>query len=516
MARDGLENRFESYVTTHFEPVWRLLQVIPPVRRLLNKALIDRAVGRMPPRPEPLSTMAPYTSWRSLTDRTYAGRHLPPVGHQEEGRPDVPTAASLFLRTGPTLECPKSTVLFAHFAQWFTDGFLRGDRTHPSEPRRTSSPHEVDLSTLYGADPGVTDLLRSHDGGRLKSQTVNGEEFPPYLCENGEIKPEFHGLQVVDFDRLTVEQRNGLFAMGGDRANSQFGFAMLNVLFLREHNRVAGILERENRGWDDDRVFETARNILIVILIKIVIEEYIHHIAPYYFTFRVDPSASRHAVWYRQNWMTIEFNLLYRWHGLVPSEFHVDGRAVPLREALFNNRLLTGRGLGPLIQDASVQPAGRIGLFNTDKALLETETESIDVGRRVQLASYNDYRRLCHFPRVTDFDQISGDHRVQRALSDHYRDVDRIDYYVGLFAEDQRPNSPLPPLMGRMVGVDAFSQVLTNPLLATRVYNEATFSDAGLRIISATRSLSDLVHRNVPAGSGPYFVSLTRRDWRRQ
>ena len=84
----------------------------------------------------------------------------------------------------------------------------------------------------------MTRLLRTNDGGTLKSQEIGDEEFP-YLCENGVIKPEFQGISVVNFDNLTISQRNVLFAMGGDRANSQVGYTMLNVLFLREHNRVA-------------------------------------------------------------------------------------------------------------------------------------------------------------------------------------------------------------------------------------------------------------------------------------
>ena len=39
--------------------------------------------------------------------------------------------------------------------------------------------------------------------------------------------------------------------------------AMMNTLFLREHNRLAGMLAAKNPTWDDDRLFETARNIII-------------------------------------------------------------------------------------------------------------------------------------------------------------------------------------------------------------------------------------------------------------
>jgi prostaglandin-endoperoxide synthase 2 len=51
----------------------------------------------------------------------------------------------------------------------------------------------------------------------------------------------------------------------------------------------------------------------------------------------------------------------------------------------------------------------------------------------------------------------------------------RIEFYSGLYAEDIRTNSVLPPLIGRMVGIDAFSQGFTNPLLAPRIFNEETF-----------------------------------------
>jgi prostaglandin-endoperoxide synthase 2 len=140
---------------------------------------------------------------------------------------------------------------------------------------------------------------------------------------------------------------------------------------------------------------------------------------------------------------------------------------------------------------------------------------SINEARAVQLASYNDYREYAKFPRVTDFDQISGDPAVQAGLRELYGSVDRIELYPGLFAEDARPNSVLPSLIGRMVGVDAFSQALTNPLLAPRVFNEATFSAEGLQVIAQTRTLSDVLHRNIPESPGRYFVAMTRRGWKR-
>ncbi|CAA9536290.1 MAG: Animal haem peroxidase [uncultured Thermoleophilia bacterium] len=116
---------------------------------------------------------------------------------------------------------------------------------------------------------------------------------------------------------------------------------------------------------------------------------------------------------------------------------------------------------------------------------------------------------------MTAFEQISSDERVRRGLRDVYGHVDEIEFYVGLFAEDRRPNSVLPSLIGRMVGIDAFSQAFTNPLLAPRIYTAATFSPLGMEVIRTTRTLSDVVHRNLPPGSPRHRVGMTRSDWRR-
>ncbi|WP_424533298.1 peroxidase family protein [Sphaerisporangium viridialbum] len=518
IATDGAANRLRFLALTRGRPLWDLAQRVQPVRRRLNASLIDHAVREMPPRPEPLSTMADYTSWASLTDRTFSGRHVPPVAGAGGGRPTPERAADLFTRGDTMIPCPRSTVLFAYFAQWFTDGFLRGDTNVPRDPRKNSSNHHIDLNQLYGLDARATAALRTFEGGLLKSQTLDGAEFPPYLCENGAIKPEFSALSVIRFAELTVARRDTLFATGSDRGNIQIGFTMLTVLFLREHNRVARLLARHYPRWDDERLFQTTRNILIVLLIKLVVEEYINHITPYHFRFTLDPRLSTmlaRAPWHRENWASAEFNLVYRWHSLIPSTLCVGGRELPMADTLAGGALIPGPGLGRLFEEASLQRAGRIGLFNTDPVLREVDIASVAESRALNLAPYNSYREHCRFPRVRRFEQVSGDARVSEALRELYRGVDDLDLYVGLFAEEPGDaNAMLPPLLTKIIAIDAFSQALTNPLLASRVFTTATFSPYGMKIIATTRTLSDVLHRNVPEDPRPRFVSLTRREER--
>jgi prostaglandin-endoperoxide synthase 2 len=516
--RFDLANKAETYVTTHLPGLWRAVESRPAVHRRVNAALIDRAILKIPTRPNPLSTRADYTSWSSLTDRTYDGRHLPAAA-PGAGLPPAETVGGLFSRTGDGTPCEKSTVLFPYFAEWFVDGFLRSERPHPDpetgkptrDPARNESNHEIDLIQIYGLNETVTHELRTHEDGQLQSQTINGEEYPPYLYD-GERK-KFEHVTVVRSEQITPEQRRQLFAFGSDTGNLQIGFVMMGVLFLREHNRIARSLKQAYPSWDDERLFQTARNILTVILIRIVVEEYINHISPYRVRLLADPTGFRNPRWYRTNWMAIEFNLLYRWHSLVPSSFRIGDRDVAIRDTLFNSDTVVERGLGACFEDASSQRAGRVGLFNSPPEVWDAEITSIRQGRAVAVRPYDDYRHLARFPRAKRFEDISSNPRVQEGLRDIYGSVDAIELYPGLFAEDVRPNAVLPSLIGRMVAIDAFSQAFTNPLLAPRVFNPQTFSPLGWELIRTTSTLSDMLHRNVPDGGRRYQVTMTRPGW---
>jgi prostaglandin-endoperoxide synthase 2 len=104
------------------------------------------------------------------------------------------------------------------------------------------------------------------------------------------------------------------------------------------------------------------------------------------------------------------------------------------------------------------------------------------------------------------------------ALSTLYQNPDEIEFYVGLLAEDLLPGVAVPPLMGRMIGVDAFSHAFTNPLLCENIWKDETtrrntFSREGLDSIENTHRLKDLVNRNLAPEQRPVAVSMT---WRPQ
>ena len=102
---------------------------------------------------------------------------------------------------------------------------------------------------------------------------------------------------------------------------------------------------------------------LIVVALKLVVEQYIKHIAPFDVPLQAVPFLADRERWNRSNWCSIEFNLLYRWHQLAPDAIGAGSERITT--LINNNPLVLDRGVEALLTACSRQRAGRIGLGNT-------------------------------------------------------------------------------------------------------------------------------------------------------
>jgi prostaglandin-endoperoxide synthase 2 len=495
---------------------------IPGIAKRANRFAINSLVESTDSRPYPFSLWSPavvapgdaaagytvdsarYTSWPSLTDRSFTNRHLPPAPEEyTRSLPPVEQVMNLFERRS-LIPCPRSSILFPFFAQWFTDSFLRTD---PVDRRKNTSNHGIDLCQIYGLRESTADLLRSRTGGQLRSEKIGAQEFPEKLyAPDGSVKPHFRALPYVNILEpmlqhlapfaLRPDRRNAFYATGLERGNSTIGYTAVSTVFLREHNRLCREFAARY-GWDDDRLFQTARNVNLTQLLKIIIEDYINHLSNAPIKFRVEVGFAEKRRWYRENHMALEFNLLYRWHGLVPDTFELAGDVLQHEEFRFNNRLLEQHGVEPVIRAASRQRAGKITLRNAPTFLREAERASLTFGRQFHLQSYNDYRKCFGKKPVRSFEELAGDNDLARELGALYtRGVDQVELVVGLLAENYETETALGDLTQVMVAADAFSQALTNPLLSQNVFGEDTFSEIGLQSIEETDTFEDIVKRN--------------------
>jgi len=491
----------------------------PGVGGLANKIASNKLASATTARPHSYSLWSPlgkkgappanYLSWHTLTDKNYFDRHLGPADDSfmaalpsNEKTDEFPfgEVSALFERKDGLKE-GRSSVFFMFVAQWFTDGFFRSSHV---DFRQTTSNHNIDLAQIYGPNEAVAVMLRSGVGGKLRSQEIEGEEYPDSLGEldangNWQVKDRYQKLPYIEdkqwmeslFGDLTNEQKAHLFATGLERGNAIVGHMVMSTLFLREHNSICEGLATRNPDWDDDRLFHTARIINTVILMKLVIEDYVNHIAGVDIL-RLDPSFTEKQQWYRTPWIAAEFNLLYRWHGLVPDTFSVADKD---ESFVKNYALLTNKGLGHLMESATNQVAGQISLDNVPKFMLPAEQAMINKGRDWRLRSFNDYREQFGLSRLDSFADLTDDEHMQSRLSNLYGDIDKLELTVGLFAEEGE-DSLTGDLQTAMVAYDALTQIYTNPLLAAENYTEEHFTAYGLERINETKTFQDLASRH--------------------
>lgn len=84
------------------------------------------------------------------------------------------------------------------------------------------------------------------------SQVLDGEVYPPLVKD---VQVDMHYPPHVP-DQFR-------FAVGHEAFGLIPGLMMYATIWLREHNRVCEVLQQEHPDWDDERLFQTARLILI-------------------------------------------------------------------------------------------------------------------------------------------------------------------------------------------------------------------------------------------------------------
>lgn len=491
----------------------------PRLALLINRIATNRLSNSTKPRPHTYSLWSPkgkstpnnYLTWHSVTDRRYFDLHMKPAQKDyisalptNEKNNDFPfgQVTDLFAR-GDNFVAGRSSVFFMFFAQWFTDGFFRSS-FHDS--RQTTTNHNIDLAQIYGKDEDVACLLRANIGGQLSSQIIDDEEYPDALGElddNGQwqVKAKYQNLPYIKdktvkakvIDVVPESQKPNLFATGLERGNAVLGNICFTTLFLREHNTICRALAKEYPTWDDDRLFHTARIINTVVLMKLVIEDYVNHIAGLK-ALKMDSSFAEKQDWYRTPWIAAEFNLLYRWHSLIPDALDLNGVNEPL---IANYALLKNTGLANIFSAASKQVAGRIGLQNVPDFMLINENIMIQKGRDWSLPAFNAYRKSFGMSPLTSFAEFTHDPLLQAKLKSLYKEPDNVELTVGLFAEETTGLTLTGPLLTKMVAYDALTQIYTNPLLAKVNFTEEHFTPLGMQWIKSTHTFQDLIDRNM-------------------
>ncbi|KAL2089463.1 hypothetical protein ACEWY4_014151 [Coilia grayii] len=483
------------YILTHFKGLWNIINKISFLRdSIMRYVLTSRS--HLIESPPTYNADYGYKNWEAYSNLTYYTRTLPPVpldcptpmgvvGKKE--LPDVKLLAEKLLLRRHFIPDPQHTsLMFAFFAQHFTHQFFKSDmKKGPAFTRALN--HGVDLSHVYGEDLQRQHKLRLFKGGKLKYKVVDGEVYPPLASEVG--------VEMHYPPHIPESQR---FAVGHEAFGLVPGLLMYATIWLREHNRVCDVLYTAHPDWDDERLFQTSRLILIGETIKIVIEDYVQHLSGYHFKLKFDPTLLFNSQFQYQNRISSEFNTLYHWHPLMPDTFHIDEEVYSYKQFVYNTSILTNHGINHLVESFTKQIAGRVaGGRNVPPAVLMVSMKAIENSRQMRYQSLNAYRKRFNMKPYSSFEDLTGDTEMAAELEEMYGHVDAVELYPGLLIEKPRPNTIFGETMVEMGAPYSLKGLMGNPICSPEYWKPSTFGgQVGFQIVNSA-SLQRLVCDNV-------------------
>lgn len=96
---------------------------------------------------------------------------------------------------------------------------------------------------------------------------------------NSTILPKGKELLPQSDEHPECKSASGLCYIAGDgRASEQPGLTMIHTVFMREHNRIVEGLRIMNPHWDDEKLFQHARRIVIAEIQHITYNEFLPRI----------------------------------------------------------------------------------------------------------------------------------------------------------------------------------------------------------------------------------------------
>lgn len=296
--------------------------------------------------------------------------------------------------------------------------------------------HWLDLSAVYGSNEVFSTLVRAFSEGKL---LVFSEETP---ATNDDLLP-------ADENNLTQGgffQGVGFFA-GDDRVSEQDGLVSQHTIWVRNHNRIATELARYHSNWNDDQIFERARQINIAQFQKVVTYEWL----PAQIGNVINEYAGYDSNLSPQ--ISDEFNVggLRLGHSQTGNKIETidaEGNAVtlPLFATFGAPNINVGSDVDDILRgsvatldeevDTNIVFDLRNALFPPAGVGFDLYSANMQRGRDRGVADYNQVRASFGLDRVTSFDQITSDNDLAQTLQELYHTVEDIDLLVGLLAED--------------------------------------------------------------------------------
>jgi peroxidase len=298
-------------------------------------------------------------------------------------------------------------------------------------------------------------LLREFRGGRLKTNT----QHPGFL-------PTVQEIQALTGEHFEFM---GTFYAGEERVNEMPGLTVMHTLLFREHNRLADEIAAKRPYWDDERVFQEARRIMIAEWQNSVFGEYLPIILGETTMRRYRLALDENLTEYNPNLNPTIFHAFadaaYRFgHTLINGMIRMmkqfnEIMSYRIRDNFFNHEQISyngGEGYDLILGGLMGQNSQTYDPFITeDVTNFLLRERSVDHGgdliaRNLQrarehgVAGYNVYRQVCGLPSLTNSwaNRPSNiPENVWNVLNSLYETPIDIDIFTGGLAEVPYPDA---------------------------------------------------------------------------
>ncbi|CAG9857596.1 unnamed protein product [Phyllotreta striolata] len=342
-----------------------------------------------------------------------------------------------------------------NFVRTITDKDRRCVPDNQPAEQLTAVNHFLDLSLVYGNNEQVNRQVRQFQGGRMRVEARNGQEWPP-RSNNAS------GVCAIQ------NPREACYLAGDARVNQNPQLTLLQVVLLREHNRLADALASLNPHWDDETVFQEARMINVAQ----------HQFITYYEwlpLFIGSQNSLKNKIIYNTKGFVDDYDqsvdptilnehatAAFRYfHSLIVGSLDLVTEARSsygsLRLSDWFNRpqiLEEGENFDQLARGLNTQPESAADRFHTSEITqfmfragqaFGQDLKATDVQRNRDhgLASYNDYRQFCGLPKAHTFEgflDLITPKDVEK-LANLYQSPDDVDLTVGGSLEAHVPGT---------------------------------------------------------------------------
>ncbi|KAF0292082.1 Chorion peroxidase [Amphibalanus amphitrite] len=321
----------------------------------------------------------------------------------------------------------------------------------PAAPLSEASAY-LDLEMVYGGSAVAGRRLRTFQGGRLRADRGRQQQQRELSLDNdlfagseGHLRLRSHyGAPQTSWSSPRGSYRGSasLFRprrLPAQRHTLEVSSDQLHQILLREHNRVADAVRRNHRDWEDERIFQLARRVVIAEWQHIIYREYLPHVLGAAAGQRLSRATSLDDdPTVNVEFAAAAFRFWQRSAATAPAE-HEDSKS---RRRSFLDAV---QGLAAASGFSRRLQKGGGGQTNSEPA--EEAAAHVLRGRELGLPTFADVRELCTGTNVSVWSDLEGvvPQPELGALQSVYGSPRDIDLWVGGVLEGRAPAARVGP-----------------------------------------------------------------------